>query len=151
MLIESDRHSSKIISSCFTCRANIYLIGLMNMADRSLAMLDHALPRRFAFLDLGPAFASDGFVAYRGGPESDKFNGVVTCVARLNAAIASDEPLGEGFCVGCSYFCGLRSRDMNAAGLSASVGYELILLLGEHRFNEPSKVREWSDALCRVI
>lgn len=157
MLIEGDKRGPKnklhllYSRELFYVPSNVYLIGMMNTADRSLAMLDYALRRRFAFFDLVPAFSSDGFVAYREGLESDKFNELIACVVRLNATIASDETLGEGFCVGHSYFCGLRPGDVTDARLSAIVEYELVPLLREYWFDEPSKVREWSDALRRAI
>lgn len=157
MLIEGDKRGPKnklqllYSRELFYVPSNAYLIGMMNTADRSLAMLDYALRRRFAFFDLVPAFSSDGFAAYREGLESDKFDELVACVVRLNAAIASDETLGEGFCVGHSYFCGLRPGDVTDARLSSIVEYELVPLLREYWFDEPSKVREWSDALRRAI
>ena len=70
---------------------------------------------------------------------------------RLNAAIADDDSLGEGFCIGHSYFCGLRVEDVTDAALSAIVEFELVPLLREYWFDEPSKVREWADALRRAI
>lgn len=157
MLIESDKRGPKnklqllYSRELFYVPSNVFLIGMMNTADRSLAMLDYALRRRFAFFDLTPAFSSNGFAAYREGLGSDKFNELIACVMRLNSAIASDETLGEGFCVGHSYFCGLRPEDVTEARLSAIVEYELVPLLREYWFDEPANVREWSDGLRRAI
>lgn len=157
VLIEGDKRGSKnklqllYSRELFYVPSNVFLIGMMNTADRSLAMLDYALRRRFAFFDLAPAFSSNGFVAYREGLGNDKFNELVASVVRLNAAIADDETLGEGFCVGHSYFCGLRPEDVTDARLSAIVEYELVPLLREYWFDEPAKVREWSDELRRAI
>lgn len=157
MLIESDKRGPKnklqllYSHELFYVPSNLYLIGMMNTADRSLAMLDYALRRRFAFFDLVPAFSSDGFIAYRTGLKSGKFDELIACVTRLNDAIAHDETLGQGFCIGHSYFCGMRPDDVTDARLSAIVEYELIPLLKEYWFDEPAKIREWSEALRRSI
>ena len=157
MLIENDKRGPKnklqllYSRELFHVPSNVYLIGMMNTADRSLAMLDYALRRRFAFFDLKPGFGSDRFVAYRDGLGSTKLNDLVACVVRLNDDIAKDETLGEGFCIGHSYFCGMKAEDVTDAKLSAIVEYELIPMLREYWFDEPSKVREWEDALRRSI
>ena len=106
MLIENDKRGPKnklqllYSRELFHVPGNVYLIGMMNTADRSLAMLDYALRRRFAFFDLKPGFDSDGFVAYRDGLGSAKLDELLACVVRLNEAIAGDETLGDGFCIG---------------------------------------------------
>ncbi|MBE6472179.1 MAG: AAA family ATPase [Coriobacteriaceae bacterium] len=157
MLIENDKRGSKnklqllYSRELFYVPSNVYLIGMMNTADRSLAMLDYALRRRFAFFDLKPGFSSDGFVTYRDGLGSAKLNNLLACVVRLNEDIAKDETLGEGFCIGHSYFCGMKAEDVTDAKLSAIVEYELIPMLREYWFDEPGKVREWADALRRSI
>ena len=157
MLIENDKRGAKnklqllYSRELFYVPTNVYLIGMMNTADRSLAMLDYALRRRFAFFDLKPGFGSDGFVAYREGLDNPKFNKLVACVEGLNRAIAEDDTLGEGFCIGHSYFCNLESDEVNDAKLSAIVEYELIPMLREYWFDEPSKVREWADNLRRSL
>lgn len=157
MLIENDKRGPKnklqllYSRELFHVPSNVYLIGMMNTADRSLAMLDYALRRRFAFFDLKPGFDSDGFVAYRDGLGSAKLNDLLACVARLNKAIAADETLGDGFCVGHSYFCGMKTDDVTGGKLSAIVEYELVPLLREYWFDEPSKVWEWVDAMRRAI
>lgn len=157
MLIENDkrgpRNKLQLLYSheFFYVPSNVFIIGMMNTADRSLAMLDYALRRRFAFFDLRPAFASSGFVSYRDGLSSAKFNELVACVGRLNAAIADDSSLGDGFCIGHSYFCGLSPEDVTDAKLSAIVEYELAPMLREYWFDEPSKMCEWIESLRRAI
>lgn len=157
MLIENDKRGPKnklqllYSRELFHVPSNVYIIGMMNTADRSLAMLDYALRRRFAFFDLKPGFGSDGFAAYRDGLGSERLNDLLGCVVRLNEAIAADETLGEGFCIGHSYFCGMRAEDVTDAKLSAIVEYELVPMLREYWFDEPGKVREWVDALRRAV
>lgn len=157
MLIENDKRGPKnklqllYSRELFHVPSNVYLIGMMNTADRSLAMLDYALRRRFAFFDLRPGFDSDGFVSYRNGLGSIKLNDLLACVVRLNEEIAKDETLGDGFCIGHSYFCGMKAEDVTDAKLSTIVENELVPMLREYWFDEPSKVREWADALRRSI
>lgn len=157
MLIESDkrgpRNKLQLLYSHeqFYVPDNVYLIGMMNTADRSLALLDYALRRRFAFFDLRPAFSTDGFIAYRDGLGSSAFNRIIDCIIALNEDIASDESLGEGFCIGHSYFCHLKPGDEIESSLSAIVEYELVPLLREYWFDEPAKARDWADRLRRAI
>ena len=135
----------------FAVPDNVYIIGMVNTADRSLAMLDYALRRRFSFIDLKPGFETEGFLSYRAGLASEKFNRLVACIESLNAVIAADESLGEGFCIGHSYFCNLTSDTVTDQSLYAIVKFEIIPLLKEYWFDEPSKVRDWSNNLRSVI
>ena len=124
---------------------------MMNTADRSLAMMDYALRRRFAFFNIAPGFDSEGFRAYKTDLDNSKFDSLIACVQELNKKIASDESLGDGFCIGHSYFCNLEKEDITDAKLHAIVDYELIPMLKEYWFDEPLKVTEWSDNLRRAI
>ena len=69
MLIENDKRgiSLQLLYSDekFAVPKNVYIIGMMNTADRSLAMLDYALRRRFSFFDMEPGFDSEGFINYQ--------------------------------------------------------------------------------------
>ena len=153
MLIEADKRGNDIqllySSDKFSVPKNVYIIGMMNTADRSLAMIDYALRRRFAFFEMKPAFVSEGFREYQYGLENDKFNKLIDCVISLNQRIADDESLGEGFCIGHSYFCDKVEIKENT--LTDIVEFEIIPLLKEYWFDEPSKVKEWSDRLRSAI
>ena len=157
MLVENDKRGSRnklqllYSDELFYIPSNVYIIGMMNTADRSLAMLDYALRRRFAFIDLKPAFKSDQFRSYREGLANRKFDSLIHCVESLNEVIASDDSLGEGFCFGHSYFCNIRKEDLTDRKLSNIVEYELIPMLKEYWFDEPAKVNEWSDNLRSAI
>ena len=155
MLIESDKRGNELqllySRELFSVPTNVHIIGMMNTADRSLAMLDYALRRRFAFVELSPAFDSDGFRAYRDGLDDSRFEALVREVESLNRAIAEDESLGEGFCIGHSYFCNMKRETCTDEALASIVEYELIPMLKEYWFDEPAKVREWSDRLRRSL
>ena len=107
MLVENDKRGLELQllykKEKFAVPKNVYIVGMMNTADRSLAMLDYALRRRFAFVEIRAGFDTTGFKAYQSGLNHIKFNKLVACVKRLNKAIAEDDTLGEGFCIGHSY------------------------------------------------
>lgn len=153
MLIESDKRGVELqllySDEKFSVPSNVYIIGMMNTADRSLAMLDYALRRRFAFYEMKPGFETDGFREYRMSLASDKFDSLINCVENLNTVIAADESLGEGFCIGHSYFCNLDEATDQA--LSGIVEFELIPLLKEYWFDEPVKVKDWINNLRSAI
>ena len=157
MLIESDKRGPEnklqllYSRELFCVPANVHIIGMMNTADRSLAMLDYALRRRFAFVELRPAFDSNGFREYCSGLGNPRFEALVREVMALNKEIAEDESLGEGFCIGHSYFCNMEADSCTDAALASIVDYELIPMLKEYWFDEPGKVREWSDRLRRSL
>ena len=155
MLIENDKRgvSLQLLYSDekFSVPKNIYIIGMMNTADRSLAMLDYALRRRFAFFEIKPAFTTDGFREYRMSLENEKFDKLIACVESLNNVISNDQSLGDGFCIGHSYFCNLLPDTINDQVLSGIVEYELIPLLKEYWFDEPTKVKDWSSNLRSAI
>lgn len=157
MLIENDKRGSRnklqllYSDEMFFVPDNVYIIGMMNTADRSLAMLDYALRRRFAFFDLKPGFGTEGFKAYQTELNNAKFDSLIRCVEALNEKIAGDESLGEGFCIGHSYFCNLMPETVDDAALKGIVEYEIIPMLKEYWFDEPFKVKEWSDNLRSAI
>ena len=153
MLIENDKRGVELqllySDEKFSVPDNVYIIGMMNTADRSLAMLDYALRRRFAFYEMKPVFDTEGFRKYRAGLNNIKFDNLIQCVEQLNAAITGDESLGEGFCIGHSYFCNMT--EVTDQALSAIVEYELIPLLKEYWFDEAVKAKNWADTLRSAI
>ncbi len=153
MLIEADKRGVELqllyADEQFSIPSNVYIIGMMNTADRSLAMMDYALRRRFAFFDMMPAFDSNGFRAHCKSVDNPKFDKLIAAVQQLNEEIANDESLGEGFCIGHSYFC--TNVTINDEWLHSVVEFELIQLLKEYWFDEPAKVRKWSGILREVI
>lgn len=153
MLIENDKRGNSLqllySDEKFNVPRNVYIIGMMNTADRSLAMLDYALRRRFAFYTMSPKFGSDGFREYRAKLASTKMDKLIACVEALNGVIAADDSLGEGFCIGHSYFCNIAEATDDV--LSNIVEYELVPLLQEYWFDEPVKVKDWTNNLRSAI
>lgn len=109
MLIEADYRDTKATLAynglSFSVPKRLHIIGMMNTADRSLAMIDYALRRRFSFFDMEPGFDSEGFIKYQEGFANDTFNTLIDRIKELNQEIAKDKSLGKGFCIGHSYFC----------------------------------------------
>ena len=151
MLIESDKrgekHSIRLLyaDEQFSVPENVHIIGMMNTADRSLAMIDYALRRRFAFFEMEPAFTSEGSRTYQTTIQNSKFDALIVTVKKLNLAITEDASLRSGFRIGHSYFC--TSEIVDDTWLSDVVEYELLPLLNEYWFDEPSKVELWAKEL----
>ena len=155
MLIEKDKRGIELqllySDENFSVPPNVYIIGMMNTADRSLAMLDYALRRRFSFFTMKPGFNTIGFQTYQDSLKSDAFNKLISCIKQLNSKIAADISLGEGFCIGHSYFCGLTAKTATVQTLTSIIEYELIPLLKEYWFDEPEKIIDWSDRLRSTV
>ncbi|MEP4545220.1 MAG: DUF3578 domain-containing protein [Saccharospirillum sp.] len=160
LLIEADKRGpgwtvpltySKDLRERFYVPENVYLIGLMNTADRSLAMVDYALRRRFAFVDLKPEFESEGFTrALRGaGVEDAMLEKVVGRMSTLNEKIAQDSVnLGKGFCIGHSFFCGGSGTGVyDNEWYEQVIEYEIGPLVREYWFDNPSKAGAIIDDL----
>lgn len=149
MLIENDKRGSELellyADEKFSVPKNLYIIGMMNTADRSLAILDYALRRRFAFYNMMASFTTKGFRSYQEMLGNEKFDSLVQCIQNLNAEIMVDDTLGEGFVIGHSYFCNLVNTTDDV--LSNIVEYEILPLLNEYWFDEQSKVDLWAEKL----
>lgn len=144
MLIEADKRDKQYAmplaysdpsTEGFYVPPNVYLIGLMNTADRSLALVDYALRRRFAFVSLKPEFASGKFrsALIDAAVPAEVVDVLVQSLTALNDDIRKDgSDLGEGFCIGHSYFCpGDRVGD-HRAWLSGVLDFEIKPLLQEY-------------------
>ena len=153
MLIENDKRGIELqllySDEKFSIPNNVYIIGMMNTADRSLALLDYALRRRFAFFEMKPGFNTTGFQKYQTALANPSFDKLIDCIERLNSAVESDDSLGEGFCIGHSYFCNLT--EISEHTLSGIVEYEIIPLLKEYWFDDPVKIKNWTNDLRSSI
>jgi hypothetical protein len=119
LLIESDKRSNAIQRKWevsltyadkndpkFSIPENVYVLGMMNTADRSLAVVDYALRRRFSFINIDPAFHSDNFYAYLidKNVSEDIIDLIISNMDYLNQEIENSSDLGAGFKIGHSYF-----------------------------------------------
>lgn len=146
MLIEVDKREKEKVRLAyspeeFTVPKNIYIIGMMNTADRSLAFLDYALRRRFSFFKVKPAFQNDKFVEYQKKLNSEYLDSVIKKVEILNKEINRDTTLGEGFEIGHSYFCELESASKD--DVDQIIRYDIIPMLEEYWFDNKKQVDKW--------
>ncbi len=153
MLIEKDYRGTKATLAynglSFSVPKNLYIIGMMNTADRSLAMIDYALRRRFSFFEMEPGFDSEGFIHYQNGLNNETLNELISKVKDLNHEIALDKSLGRGFCIGHSYFCG---RDIcTDEWMHSIVDYDILPMLSEYWFDDPNKLLRWENILQGVF
>ena len=153
MLIEKDYRGTKATLAynglSFSVPKNLYIIGMMNTADRSLAMIDYALRRRFSFFEVEPGFDSEGFIHYRNSLNNETLNELVNKVKDLNREISLDKSLGKGFCIGHSYFCG---RDIcTEEWMHSIVDYDILPMLSEYWFDDANKLQRWENILQGVF
>ena len=154
MLIEKDKRGEKVKlaynDELFSVPENIYIIGMMNTADRSLAMMDYALRRRFSFFDVEPAFGTEMF---RKHLESYiHTNGIVEKInkrfGKLNQEIADD--LGRGYRIGHSYFCeGPNEGQTDDAWYESIIKYEVSPLLDEYWWDDKQKAENCKKELLK--
>ena len=153
MLIEKDYRGTKATLAynglSFSVPKNLYIIGMMNTADRSLAMIDYALRRRFSFFEVEPGFDSEGNIHYQNSLNNETLNELINRVKDLNREISLDKSLGKGFCIGHSYFCG---RDVcTEEWLHSIVDYDILPMLSEYWFDDANKLQRWENILQGVF
>ena len=140
MLIEKEYRGSRLKlpynKQLFSIPENLYIIGMMNTADRSLAMIDIALRRRFKFYSMYPGFDNASFKKMIEHHNDERTNNVIEAVKQLNKKIKEDDSLGEGFCIGHSYFCNPTSEQN---WIDNIVKYEICPLLDEYWFDDRDK------------
>jgi 5-methylcytosine-specific restriction protein B len=149
MLIEKEYRGTKVTLAYnglpFTVPKNLYIIGMMNTADRSLAIIDYALRRRFSFYEMEPGFHSEGFIEYKNAFDNDTFNTLIERIQELNKEISADSSLEKGFCIGHSYFC--EQKECTDEWMEQTVEYEILPMLREYWFDENSKLQKWENTL----
>ena len=158
MLIEADKRGSEYAipltysnsGERFSVPANVHVLGLMNTADRSLAMVDYALRRRFAFETLRPAYRTEEFREYliEAGVDRSLVNRIEDRISAINERIREDKDLGPGFQIGHSYFVpddGVDSPDER--WFRTIVDTQIEPLLREYWFDRPETVDELLETL----
>ena len=153
MLIESDKRENCSLTLShskerFSVPSNLYIIGLMNTADRSLAIIDYALRRRFAFIDVNPAFNSEKFKEYLldHGTEEAMVEKVINRICELNKTIEEDLTLGKNFEIGHSYFCD-TNQALTEEKFKEIIKFDIIPILKEYWFDNPNKAKEAIEKL----
>jgi len=153
MLIENSYRGKEIklayTDELFAVPKNLYIIGMMNTADRSLAMIDYALRRRFSFFEMYPGFATDGFKSYQLSLANEKLDKLIQGIQALNEAISSDDSLGNGFCIGHSYFC--NQTEFSMEWLENVVEYDIEPMLKEYWFDDVQKYESHMNTLWALL
>jgi 5-methylcytosine-specific restriction protein B len=164
MLIEADKRTSAwsvpltyaaSAEAQFFVPENVHILGLMNTADRSLAMVDYALRRRFAFWSLRPQVSSQGFrqILIERGMGAERTDRLISCLERLNNKIADDRAnLGAGYQIGHSYFCQDIPEGLEPSiWLRGIIDTEIVPLLNEYWIDDPEMAERWAVELRAVV
>lgn len=153
MLIERDYRGEQAVLAYtglpFSVPRNLYIIGMMNTADRSLALIDYALRRRFSFFQMNPGFSSEGFRRYQASIGHDTFDVLIAQIERLNQDIAADQSLGRGFQIGHSYFC--TKDECTPEWMQQVIEYDVLPLLSEYWFDQDTTLQRWENILRGVL
>ena len=154
MLLERDYRDQTITLAYtdepFAVPSNVYLIGMMNTADRSLSIIDYALRRRFSFFDMKPAFESTGFMKQQLIAGNVTFDRLINRIEELNDEISRYPSLGPGFCMGHSYFSNPEG-EWTLDKIRLIVDYDILPMLREYWFDNQDKLEHWESALHEVL
>jgi 5-methylcytosine-specific restriction endonuclease McrBC GTP-binding regulatory subunit McrB len=161
MLIETDKRGetmtlaySEDSKDTFTVPPNLYLIGTMNTADRSLSLVDYALRRRFAFMALDPGFGEKAFANHLGnhGLNSAQIRHLIQQMEALNQEIEKDEAnLGKGYRIGHSFFTPTAMVPDFQKWFQSIVRYEIMPLLEEYWIDDPKLVQQFRITLTEGL
>ena len=146
MLIERDKRDEYVTMGYskekFTVPSNVYLIGTMNTADRSLAQLEVALRRRFAFVTLEPVFNEKwSYHLQQSGVSDGMINRILFAVERINTEIINDFQLGRGYAIGHSFFTSKPENMNENIWFEGIMKYEIKPLLEEYFFDRPEVIQ----------
>ena len=135
--------------------SNLYVIGTMNVADRSLALVDLALRRRFAFINLSPLYGETwrNWVKDKKSISVESLNIIQLQMNKLNQAIADDSRLGAQFQIGHSFFTPAKGHEVSdeKKWYRQVVKTEISPLLNEYWYDDPETAKKHVDELMRVM
>ena len=149
MLIENDKRETYSVrlpysKEEFSVPSNLYIVGTMNTADRSLALVDYAMRRRFSFITLEPAYDTKKFNDYL----KDQMELNPEFIQSLNQKMIKinniiESRLGEDFVIGHSYFIEDRqSISTSQKWFDQVVKYEIMPMIEEYFFDDINSVEE---------
>lgn len=155
LLLEADKRGEKVKltyatrdQDLFTVPPNLYIIGTMNTADRSLALVDYALRRRFAFINMKPHFDEyfkEHLITL--GFEQSFNQNITDKISAVNAMILGDPSLKEGFLIGHSYFVPTELPTDPESWLEDVLKFEILSLLEEYWFDNDDRLNEAKNIL----
>ena len=158
MLVEADKRGEEVTplykktpEEKYSIPPNVYLIGTMNIADRSLALVDYALRRRFAFVTLEPKFDSDAFYRWleKNGADDELMLKITDRMTALNTRISEDRQLGTAYRIGHSFFCNAPLEGFSDAWFNEVIETEIIPLLEEYWHDNPEHLKQAIEQLSR--
>jgi 5-methylcytosine-specific restriction protein B len=160
LLIEADKRGkdwqvpltySKELGERFYVPENLHIIGLMNTADRCLAMVDFALRRRFAFFNFQAEFSCEGFTRHlqENGAEDSFISMLIIRLSSVNDRIEKDTVnLGAGYCIGHSFFCSYPANAVyDNNWYQQIIQFEIEPLIREYWFDDPTTANNIIDEL----
>lgn len=136
----------------FFVPSNLYILGMMNTADRSLSLVDYALRRRFAFVAMQPMYGAPKYRTHleANGVAEEVITRIVNGMGELNQAIEADRTnLGPGFRIGHSFFTPTKDVEDSEVWYRRIVETEIHPLLEEYWFDAPETADQWRDQLLR--
>ena len=127
---------------------NLYVIGTMNIADRSLALVDLALRRRFAFVTLEPCF-NEAWMQWCEvkGLAAEDITRIKAAMDALNAEVTADRALGPQFQIGHSYLTPVETVLDAKTWFADVVHTEIGPLLHEYWFDTPERAKQATQNL----
>ena len=121
---------------------NLYIIGTMNIADKSLSKIDYALERRFSSIYLEPAFENDKFknlLIEKEKIDAQNVDRIIKDFTKLNKYIT--ETLGKNFKLGHSYFINKSIENFDET-YKEIIQYEIKPLLEQYYYNDEERIKE---------
>lgn len=159
-LLEADkRNGDCAIELCYSSDGdepvfippNLYVIGTMNIADRSLTIVDFALRRRFAFVNLQPRIGDEWleWIHEKNGIDKQLLQKIQSNMQKLNKGIAEDNTLGSAFEIGHSFVTPSSEENVEDAGrwFREIVETEIGPLLDEYWFDNAEKAKKSIEQL----